>query len=52
MPPKLTKKLIKAHFDAQAPLGVEASPYQRKKATKWREDSVDDIGMPETDTKK
>ena len=43
-PNKPTKKLIRAHFDAQAPLDREPQPYVRKKPVKrdWDE-KIDDV---------
>ena len=37
---KPTKKLIRAHFDAQRPLEQDATPVMRKKPRKWVEDEV------------
>lgn len=42
-PPKLTKKLIQAHFNAQAPLGAEQPDYKRKKPRKFVDDGIPEL---------
>ena len=41
---KPTKKLIQAHYNAQAPLDAEQPTYKHKAPRKWIDDKLEDVG--------